>query len=91
MPGVTGDMARFYLNIRNGTGFVEDPEGQDCADLELARNQAIDGVRSFLSEELRNGELDLTGTIEIADETGAVLMVVPFRDAVALRIDGCGA
>jgi hypothetical protein len=81
-------MARFYLHIRNGGGYAEDFEGQDLADLAAARIAAIDGVRSVLSEEARQGELDLCGSIEIADGDGNILLVVPFKEAVHLHLDG---
>ena len=81
-------MARFFLHINNGGGYVEDPEGQELADLDEAYRKAIDGVRSLLSEEARHGQLDLSGTIEIADGNGNILLVVPFREAVDLRLRG---
>jgi len=80
-------MARYYLHIRNG-GYSEDLEGQELPDLDAARLAAIDGVRSLLSEEARQGQLDLSGSIEIADGDGKVLLVVPFREAVELKRDG---
>jgi hypothetical protein len=80
-------MARFYLHIRNGGGFVEDLEGQELPDLAAARVQAIEGIRSVLSEETRHGEIDLSGSIEIADGDGNILLVLPFSDAVHLRLD----
>ncbi len=81
-------MARYYLHIRNGGGFSEDPEGQDLADLDAAREAAIDGVRSIISEEARQGQMDLSGSIEIADTDGNILLVVPFTEAVELRQHG---
>jgi hypothetical protein len=81
-------MARYYLHINNGGGYSEDLEGQDLPDLDAARQAAIDGVRSLLSEEARQGQLDLTGSIEIADSDGKLLLVVPFHDAVELKRDG---
>jgi|KBSSwiStaDraftv2_1062776.scaffolds.fasta_scaffold1012805_2 hypothetical protein len=81
-------MPHFYLHIRNGAGYDEDPEGQELADLDAARLAAIDGVRSVLSEEMRQGQVDLTGAIEIADGDGNVLLIVHFRDAVQLKLDG---
>jgi hypothetical protein len=83
-------MARFYLNIRNGGGYVEDVEGQELPDLAAARLQAIEGVRSVLSEEARQGEIDLSGSIEIADHAGNILLVLPFSDAVSLRLSEKG-
>jgi hypothetical protein len=81
-------MARYYLHIRNGGGYSEDPEGQELPDLDAARAAAIDGVRSLLSEEARQGQLDLSGRIEIADAAGNILLLVPFGDAVELRQHG---
>jgi hypothetical protein len=81
-------MPHFYLHIRNGGGYDEDPEGQELPDLDAARLAAIDGVRSVLSEELRQGQVDLNGAIEIADDDGNILLIVPFRDAVQLKLDG---
>ena len=81
-------MARFFLHISNGSGYAEDPEGQDLADLDEARRCAIDGIRSLLSEEARHGQLDLSGSIEIADGDGNILLIVPFSEAVDLRLRG---
>ena len=81
-------MARFFLHINNGGGYAEDPEGQELADLDEAYRKAIDGVRSMLSEEARHGQLDLSGSIEIANGDGNILLVVPFREAVDLRLHG---
>jgi len=78
-------MARYYLHINNGGGYSEDTEGQELPDLAAARMAAIEGVRSLLSEEARQGQLDLSGTIEIADADGNILLSVPFSDAVELR------
>lgn len=78
-------MAHFFLHINNGGGYSEDTEGQELEDLDAARAAAIEGVRSLLSEEARQGQLDLSGKIEIADADGNILLVVPFSEAVELR------
>ena len=78
-------MARYFLHINNGGGYSEDTEGQELDDLDAARAAAIEGVRSLLSEEARHGQLDLSGRIEIADQDGNILLVVPFTEAVELR------
>lgn len=78
-------MTRYYLHINNGGGYVEDTEGQELDDLDAARAAAIEGVRSLLSEEAIQGQLDLSGRIEIADGDGNILLILPFSDAVQLR------
>jgi len=81
-------MTRYYLHINNGGGYSEDTEGQELADLDAARAAAIEGVRSLLSEEARQGQLDLSGQIEIADAEGNILLILPFSEAVELRHHG---
>lgn len=83
-----GAMAVYHLHLSNGAGYAEDQEGQDLPDLESARAQAIDGIRSVISEEARRGMIDLTGLIEIADPDGNILLIVPFKEAISLRLDG---
>jgi len=84
-------MAHYYLHISNGGGYSEDLEGQELPDLDAARASAIEGVRSLLSEEARQGQLDLSGRIDIADADGNLLLSVPFSDAVELKLDRKGA
>jgi len=79
-------MARYYLHLYNRIGSALDDEGTEARDLEAARTIAIRSVRDILGEEIRKGRIDLFGRIEIADEEGSILAVVPFADAVELRL-----
>jgi hypothetical protein len=81
-------MTHYYLNIINGTGFVGDHEGEEFRDLDEAREKAAESVRSILSDELKSaGLINLQGRIEIADQHGSVVLTLPFREAVDLRLD----
>ncbi|TGX52177.1 hypothetical protein E5A73_15330 [Sphingomonas gei] len=81
-------MTHYYLNIINGTGFVGDHEGEEFPDLAAARRKATESVRSILSDELKSaGLIDLKGRIEIADQQGSIVLTLPFREAVELRLD----
>jgi hypothetical protein len=75
---------RYHLNIRNGVGLIEDEDGRDLSDLESARREAVDGIRSLVSEEVKKGFIDLTGQIEIVDDDGNLLGIVRYDEAVAL-------
>lgn len=77
-------MRRFYFHIVNGR-FVRDEEGQEFPDLDEARNEAIASARSIMREALWTGRLPLNECIQIADESGKVLLTVPFRDAVTIE------
>lgn len=78
-------MPCYHLNIQNGTGFVEDEEGRDLPDLDAVRAEAIEGIRSILIDDVRKGYLDLSGRIEVLDEAGALLLVVPFAEAIEVK------
>ena len=81
-------MTRYYLNIHNGIGPVMDEEGCDLANLDAAREAAIEGIRSMISEEARTGLLDLTGRIEVMDAHGNLLCLVNYEEAIELRGPG---
>lgn len=78
-------MPRFHLNIFNGSGAVPDEPGQDLADIDAAKEQAVIGIRSILSAEVLVGVMDLGGRIEIADAAGQLLLVVPYAEAVTIK------
>ena len=84
-------MPRFFLHVHNRTGFARDEEGAEFPDLAAARESALVGIRSILSEEVGQGTLDLNGRIDICGENGEVLAAVPFSAAVELRLEGVEA
>jgi hypothetical protein len=45
-------MARYYLHICNGTGFVEDEEGAELPGDQEARHLAVQGARDLMSSEI---------------------------------------
>ena len=79
-------MARFYLHLFNSLGFVPDREGKELPGLAAARDDAVISIRSIIAEDVKQGRVDLRGRIEIANATQEVLAVVPFTDAVNLRL-----
>jgi hypothetical protein len=77
-------MPRFYFHVCNGTGFVQDEEGQEFPDLEAARAEAIRSARSIMSSEVHRGILDLSSFIEIEDEQSRHVLTLGFQEAVDL-------
>jgi hypothetical protein len=78
-------VAQFYLHIHNSHGDAEDDEGLNASSLSEAREKAISGIRSLLSSEVANGQMNLHGRIDISDQSGKVLLSVPFKDAVTVK------
>ena len=78
---------RFHLHLYNGLGFTPDDEGLELADVDAARTEAIRSIRSMVSEEAREGRIDLNGRVEIVDGGGQRVAVVLFTDAVVVQAD----
>jgi hypothetical protein len=71
-------MPRFFMHTTNRVGLAADEEGVELESLAAAVEQAKEGVRSIVSDEARAGCIDLNGRVEISNETGDILAVVPF-------------
>ena len=78
-------MPSYHLHLINAHVDADDSEGHDLPTLDAARAMAIEGIRGFLGEELSRGTLDLRGRIDIEDDAGAVLMTVPFSEAISIK------
>ena len=78
-------MPRYYFHLHEPTQLTRDDFGLDLPDLARARVEAVRGVRSVLSEEIRAGRLDLRGRIDVADREGNILLTVLIRDTVEIQ------
>jgi hypothetical protein len=78
-------MPQFYLHIHNDHGGAEDDEGLEVPSLAVAREKAVQGIRSLLAAEVENGSINLDGRIDIKDARGEVLLTVPFNEAVTVK------
>ena len=78
-------MGRYFFNARNAFGFAKDEEGRELANVDEARDVAIDAARSLMSADVRSGTLDLGGQIEIAGPQGTTIAVVTFSEAVTIK------
>ena len=75
-------MPRFFFHVRDGADLSRDTEGQECADVEAARREAVSSSREMLGEHILHGGRVGQREIEIADETGHVVDVVSSRDVL---------
>lgn len=79
-------MPRFFFHVFNGNGETTDDEGLDIENQAGARQVAIDSIRSIVSEEARQGMIDLVGRIAIEDGARNVLLEVSFAEAFELNL-----
>ena len=76
-------MPRYFFHVRDKDGDISiDEEGQDLPDLEAARAEAVSANREMLGERLLHGGSLNHRQIEIADQSGKVLTVIPASDVM---------
>jgi hypothetical protein len=78
-------MPRFYLHYCDALGRVTDQEGAEYPDVSVARTKAVAAAREIIAGEVEQGQIDLTATIEVMDESGHEVLLVRFGDAVEVR------
>ncbi|MBY3531278.1 hypothetical protein RWK44_29295 [Rhizobium sp. 25PS6] len=76
------DFERFYFNILSEAGSLDDWEGTELADLEAARVEAVRDARALMSSAVLLGHDISSRSVEIRNETGDILLVLPFSEAV---------
>lgn len=74
-------MPRLLFHFFNSKGNALDNEGR-IAEPSEAKKLALRETRSVLSEEVRSGRLDLRGRIEVRNESGDLIIIVRFDEAL---------
>jgi hypothetical protein len=57
-------------------------DGIDLPDVATARTEAVRRIRAILEADAERGEVNLNRSFDIRDETGRLLLSVPFADAL---------
>lgn len=78
-------MGRYFFHLHECGTLISDEEGMDFTDLDGARENAIAAARDVMSAEVKAGKLCLGCRIEVKDQSGAILLILPFREALMLR------
>jgi hypothetical protein len=77
-------MGRYRFHIRSRDGICHDDEGVEAPSVEAARTEAVRGARSIIADDVTHGRLDLKAQIEVADEAGSTVAVIPFEDVIEI-------
>ena len=77
-------MARYFFDLQECGTVSTDEEGSEHAGFDEVRAGAIRAAREVMCAELADGRLCLSCRIEVRDGSGAVVMSMPFREAVAI-------
>lgn len=71
-------MPRYFFHIKYGNTVVVDEDGIDLHNLDSARVEVLESIRQILSEPGMEYE-DVAGQkLEISDEAGETVLIVPF-------------
>lgn len=81
-------MARYYLQLRDQTGQLLDPDGLEHEDLDNLRKQVLLAVRDMLSEDVKSGVIDLRFRIDAEDRHGVIVYTLGFAEALTIIPDG---
>jgi hypothetical protein len=73
-------VSKYFFNFA-GDG-PRDDTGLELRDAEAAFIEAVRGARSCMADGALKGALSFSDEIEVSDEYGRVLFVVPFTEAV---------
>jgi antirestriction protein ArdC len=77
-------MARYFFNLHECGTVSDDPEGMERADLDHVRQEALRAAREVMCAEVNEGRLCLSCHIEVKDEDGAVVLLLPFAEALTI-------
>jgi hypothetical protein len=77
-------MARFYFNVYDDMVATDD-EGLELPNLDAARLTAVSGARDLMCSQLRHGYIVLSHRIDVVDDSGAIVLHLPFADAIEIR------
>ena len=79
-------MPRYFFNVRHRpgpAGLTQDPEGEELADANAAREHAMTVARAMIARDRLATIRDwMDCTFEITDEDGQLVLTVPFSDTV---------
>ena len=73
---------RFFMNMRDRRRYVPDEEGDELTDGQTVREHAVETARDLIRHTRLATVRDwLDWTFEITDDTGELVLVLPFEEA----------
>ena len=81
-------MARYFMQLRDGTDQLLDPDGIESADLDGLKKKVLIAVRDLISEDVKvGGVIDLRFRIDAEDQGGVIVYTLPFAEALNIIPD----
>lgn len=76
-------MPRFFFHVYDEAD-VRDDEGLFLSGPDAARAAALSGARAMICEQVHQGRVHLRHRIEVEDEAGGQVLVLPFGEAIEI-------
>ena len=70
----------YYFDLLKGDEIIEDDQGQDLADIEVAKLEGLASARELIADAAKKGILATSPVFRIRNESGDVLATIPFKD-----------
>jgi hypothetical protein len=83
-------MARYFMNLRDGTEELLDPEGAEYESMDALRKSVLVAVRDLMCGDMVAGVLDFRFRIDAEDAEGVIVYSLPFKHAVSIIPDTVG-
>jgi hypothetical protein len=80
-------VARYYLQLRDGTGQLLDPEGIEYGDLDHLKKAVLLTVRDMMSGDAITGTIDMRFRVDAGNRDGAIIYSLGFQEAVRVIPD----
>jgi hypothetical protein len=77
-------MARYFFNLSECGTLLRDEEGRDVSDAGQLHQLAVREARQLMAAEIEDGHLCLSCRIEVLDAEQRPVLILPFREAVAV-------
>jgi hypothetical protein len=77
-------MSRYFMNLRDGTEELLDPEGVEYATLDEMRQAVLKTARDLMSGDMKRGVIDFRFRIDAEDADGKLIYSMPFKHAVSI-------
>ena len=77
-------MPHFFFNVYDDV-VAMDEEGLSLPSLDAARLQAVVEARALMADQVTRGYLVRSHWIDVLDEEGAIVLHLPFGDAIEIK------
>ena len=75
-------MPIYYFDLLKGDEIIEDDQGQDLADIEVAKLEGLASARELIADAAKKGILATSPVYLIRNAAGEILATIPFKDAL---------